>query len=46
MGDYFIREFVFCEKDFGSTPFWDLNPEVGGSLWQMASVTLGGIHFG
>jgi hypothetical protein len=31
-----------CEKDFGWMALWELNPEVVGSLWLMASATWGG----
>jgi hypothetical protein len=47
VGDYPIRQLVLYEKDFGWMAFWELNPEMLGSLWLMASVTLGGgNHFG
>jgi hypothetical protein len=36
-----IRQLVLYEKDFGWMAFWELNPEVLGSLWLMASATWG-----
>jgi hypothetical protein len=46
VGDYSIRQLVLHEKDFGWMAFWELNPEVLGSLWLMAFVTWRGNHFG
>jgi hypothetical protein len=45
VGDYSIRQLVLYEKDFGWMAFWELNPEVLGSLWPMASATWGQNHF-
>jgi hypothetical protein len=42
VGDYPIRQLVLYEKDFVWMVFWELNPEVLGSLWLMASATWGG----
>jgi hypothetical protein len=42
VGDYPIRQLVLYEKDFGWMVFRELNPEVLGSLWLMASATWGG----
>jgi hypothetical protein len=33
---------VLYEKDFGWMPFWELDPEVLGSLWPKATATWGG----
>jgi hypothetical protein len=41
VGYYSIRQLVLCEKDFGWVALWELNPEVLGSLWLMASATWG-----
>jgi hypothetical protein len=49
LGDYSIRQFVLREKDFGWMALWELNPEVLGSVWLMASATWReweGNHFG
>jgi hypothetical protein len=39
VGDYPIRQRFLYEMDFGWMALWDLNPEVLGSLWLMASAT-------
>jgi hypothetical protein len=39
VGDYTIRKLVLYEKNFGWMNVWELNPEVLGSLWLMASQT-------
>jgi hypothetical protein len=39
--DYPIRQLDLYEKDFGWMAFWELNPEVLGLLWLMASATFG-----
>jgi hypothetical protein len=44
-GEYPIRLLAHCEKDFGWIALLDLNPELLGSLWLMASATLGENHF-
>jgi hypothetical protein len=41
-GDYLITQLALYEKDFGWMAFWELNPEVLGSLWLLASATWGG----
>jgi hypothetical protein len=41
--DYPITQPVLCEKDFGYMAPWELNTEVLGSLWLMASATWGEI---
>jgi hypothetical protein len=48
VGDYPIRQLVLYEKDFGWITLWELNPQVLGSLWLIASATWGGggNHFG
>jgi hypothetical protein len=45
VGDYPIRQLVLCGKDFGWMAFWELNPEVLGSLWLKAFATWRGHHF-
>jgi hypothetical protein len=42
MGDYPERPIVLYEKNFGYVAFWEFNPEVLGSLWLIASMTLAG----
>jgi hypothetical protein len=42
VGDDPIRKLVLYQKDFGWMAFLDLDPEVLGSLWLMASATWGG----
>jgi hypothetical protein len=37
-----IRQLVLYERNFGWMDVWDLNPQVLGSLWLMASATWGG----
>jgi hypothetical protein len=37
-----MRQLVLCEKDFGWMVLWELNPEVFGLRWLMASATWGG----
>jgi hypothetical protein len=44
--DYPFRQLVLYEKDFGWMALWELNPEVLGSLWPMASATWDENHFG
>jgi hypothetical protein len=39
---YPIGQLVLYEEDFGWMAFRELNPEVLGSLWLMASATWGG----
>jgi hypothetical protein len=49
VGDCPIRQLVLCEKDFGLMALWELNTELLGSLWLMASATStlgGGDHIG
>jgi hypothetical protein len=46
LDDDTIRQIVIYENDFGWIDFWELNPEVLGSLWLIAFATWGGDHFG
>jgi hypothetical protein len=40
VGDYPVRQLVLYKKDFGWTAFSELNTEVLGSIWLMASAAL------
>jgi hypothetical protein len=40
-GDYPIRQLVLYEKNFDWMALWELNPEMLGSLWLMASAAWG-----
>jgi hypothetical protein len=42
VGDHPIKRRVLYEKDFGWMAFWELNPEVLGSLWLMTLRLRGG----
>jgi hypothetical protein len=48
IGDYPIRQLVLNENNIDWLAFWEMNPEVVGSLWLMASAIWGGgkNHFG
>jgi hypothetical protein len=47
VGEYPARQLVLYEKNVGWITFWELNPEVLGSLWLMAcAIWGGGVHFG
>jgi hypothetical protein len=35
-------QFVLYEKNFGEVNVWELNPDGMGSLWLIASETMGG----
>jgi hypothetical protein len=39
VGDYSIRQLVLYENNFLWMAFWELDPEVLGSLWLMAPAT-------
>jgi hypothetical protein len=39
VGDYAIRQLVLYEKDIGSMAFWELDSEVLGKFWLMASAS-------
>jgi hypothetical protein len=42
VGDHYIGQLVLYEKEFCLIDFWELDPEVLGSLWLMAFAILGG----
>jgi hypothetical protein len=40
--DCLIRQLVLYEKDFVRMASWEIDPEVSGKLWLMATATWGG----